>query len=85
MSQNNTNSSYSEKPASTFFKRRNKGCPLVDVAIHYTDVKLLARFISERGRILPRRITGVSAIKQRELRLAITRARILALLPFSSS
>jgi small subunit ribosomal protein S18 len=49
--------------------------------IDYKDVKLLQRYISERGKIVPARITAVSNIKQRELARAIKRARFLALLP----
>ena len=66
----------------SFFRRR-RGCPLTDVKIRYTDIKLLRKFLSEGGRILPSRITSVSAKKQRELKLAIKRARNLALLPFA--
>ncbi len=50
--------------------------------IDYKDVKLLQRYISERGKIVPSRITAVSAKKQRELAKAIKRARNIALLPF---
>ncbi|MET0545173.1 MAG: 30S ribosomal protein S18, partial [Caulobacterales bacterium] len=50
--------------------------------IDYKDVKLLQRFVSEKGKIVPARITAVSAKKQRELARAIKRARILALLPY---
>ena len=67
------------------FFRRRKSCPFSgDSApvIDYKDVKLLQRYISERGKIVPSRITAVSAKKQRELRQAIKRARFLALLPF---
>ena len=67
------------------FFRRRKSCPLSGPSapkIDYKDVKLLGRFISERGKILPSRITSVSAKKQRELSSAIKRARNLALLPF---
>ncbi len=53
-------------------------------AIDYKDVAKLRRFISERGKILPRRVTGTCARHQRELTVAIKRARHLALLPFSS-
>ncbi|MBX2856966.1 MAG: 30S ribosomal protein S18 [Rhodobacteraceae bacterium] len=66
------------------FFRRRKTCPFSgDSAprIDYKDVKLLQRFISERGKIVPSRITAVSAKKQRELSRAIKRARFLALLP----
>ncbi len=50
--------------------------------IDYKDVRLLSRFLSERGKIVPSRITAVSAKKQRELAQAIKRARFLALLPY---
>ncbi len=50
--------------------------------IDYKDVKLLQRFVSERGKIVPSRITAVSAKRQRELAKAIKRARNLALLPY---
>lgn len=50
--------------------------------IEYNDVDLLRKFITERGKILPRRITGLTAKQQRDLTIAIKRARILALLPF---
>ena len=50
--------------------------------IDYKDVKLLQRYVSERGKIVPSRITAVSAKKQRELAKAIKRARFLALLPY---
>ena len=50
--------------------------------IDYKDVDLLRKFITERGKILPRRITGLTAKQQRDLTIAIKRARILALLPF---
>jgi small subunit ribosomal protein S18 len=67
------------------FFRRRKSCPLTGPnapAIDYKDTKLLGRFISERGKILPSRITAVSAKKQRALSQAIKRARNLALLPY---
>jgi small subunit ribosomal protein S18 len=52
--------------------------------IDYKDVKLLRTFLTERGKIIPRRITGNSAKHQRELTVAIKRARHLALLPYTS-
>ncbi len=67
------------------FFRRRKSCPLTGKNapfIDYKDTKLLGRFISERGKILPSRITAVSAKKQRRLAQAIKRARNLALLPY---
>jgi small subunit ribosomal protein S18 len=50
--------------------------------IDYKDVDLLRKFITERGKVLPRRITGLTAKQQRDLTIAIKRARVLALLPF---
>ena len=67
------------------FFRRRKTCPFSSDSapkIDYKDVKLLSRYLSERGKIVPSRITAVSAKKQRELARAIKRARNLALLPF---
>ncbi|MFC1659400.1 30S ribosomal protein S18 [Pseudomonadota bacterium] len=67
--------------------RKKRICPLhaIDVKeINYKNLKLLNKFISERGKILPSRITGVSAKKQRILSQAIKRARNLALLSFIS-
>ncbi len=69
------------------FFRRRKTCPFSgDNApkIDYKDVKLLSRSVSERGKIVPSRITAVSAKKQRELARAIKRARVMALLPYVS-
>ena len=67
------------------FFRRKKTCPFSGAGapkIDYKDVKLLQRFISERGKIVPSRITAVSAKKQRLLANAIKRARFMALLPY---
>ena len=67
------------------FFRRRKTCPFSgDNApkINYKDVKLLQRYISERGKIVPSRITAVSSKKQRELATAIKRARFMALIPY---
>ncbi len=68
------------------FFRRQKSCPFSGPnapTIDYKDVKLLQRFVSERGKIVPSRITAVSSKRQRELARAIKRARNLALLPFA--
>ena len=67
------------------FFRRRKSCPFSGPnapKIDYKDVKLLQRFISERGKIVPSRITAVSTKRQRELAQAIKRARFLGLLPY---
>ena len=65
--------------------RRRKSCPFSAKdapRIDYKDVRLLQGFVSERGKIVPSRITAVSQKKQRELAKAIKRARYLALLPY---
>ena len=67
------------------FFRRRKTCPFSSAnapKIDFKDVKLLQRFVSERGKIVPSRITAVSAKKQRRLATAIKRARFLGLLPY---
>ena len=67
------------------FFRRKKTCPFSGAnapKIDYKDVRLLQRYVSERGKIVPSRITAVSAKKQRELAQAIKRARFLGLLPY---
>ena len=68
----------------SFFRRR-KSCPFSGPnapKIDYKDARTLGRFVSERGKIVPSRITAVSAKKQRELARAIKRARFLALMPY---
>ncbi|MCC7393386.1 MAG: 30S ribosomal protein S18 [Sphingomonadaceae bacterium] len=70
--------------ARAFFRRR-KTCPFSAKdapRIDYKDIRLLSGFLSERGKIMPSRITAVSAAKQRELARAIKRARHLGLLPY---
>ena len=65
--------------------RQKKGDPIAELRIRivdYKDDKLLSRFLTERGKILPRRLSGVSARHQRQLAVAIKRARYLALLPY---
>ncbi len=66
-------------------KRTRKGDPLAESGIRYVDYKdekLLQRFLTERGKILPSRLSGISARHQRQLSVAIKRARYLALLPY---
>lgn len=74
------------------FKRRRFGrrkvCPFCADKTLYIDYKtpsMLKRFITERGRIVPRRISGVCAVHQRDLQEAVKRARMVALMPFSMS
>lgn len=66
-------------------RRRRKRCPFCNAGIKeidYKDTELLSRFITERGKIMPRRITGASAKHQKMLAQAVKRARMMALLPF---
>ena len=67
------------------FQKKRKSCPFSGSKskIDYKDVKILNKFVSERGKIIPSRISAVSAKKQRELARAIKRARFLALLPYA--
>lgn len=69
-----------------FFRRRKvcKFCADKIDDINYKDVKLLTSFVPERGKVLPRRISGTCAKHQRGLRVAIVRARQLALLPYAA-
>ena len=65
--------------------RRKKVCQFCtdkSEKIDYKDVEKLTRYITERGKILPKRITGTCAMHQREVTTAIKRARIVALLPY---
>lgn len=70
-----------------FEKRRKKICRFCEqklANIDYKDERILRRFLSDRGRILPRRITGNCASHQRKMTIALKRARHLALLPFTA-
>jgi small subunit ribosomal protein S18 len=68
----------------SLFRRRKvcKFCADKIDDINYKDVKLLSGFVPERAKVLPRRISGTCAKHQRKLRVAIMRARVLALLPY---
>jgi small subunit ribosomal protein S18 len=84
-SQTSTGSGGRAAAARRPFFRRRKSCPFSGPnapKIDYKDVKLLQRFVSERGKIVPSRITAVSTKRQRELSQAIKRARYLGLLPY---
>lgn len=85
----------SNSPQPEFRKRRSvaqaapvaKRCPFTAAKwpeIDYKDLDTLRRFITERGKILPRRVTGISARYQRQLNIAVKRARFIGLLPFVS-
>lgn len=66
-------------------RRRRKGCSFCAnkvTALDYKDTKQLQRYLTERGKILPRRVTGNCAKHQRMVTTAVKRARIMALIPF---
>ena len=73
--------SYQPPMTMTYYRRRLSPIKPSE-PIDYKDIDLLRKFITERGKILPRRITGLTAKQQRDLTVAIKRARIVALLPF---
>jgi small subunit ribosomal protein S18 len=79
------NGKYTPKLLGKAYFQRRRGCPFSGPKapkIDYKDVRMLGKYLSDYGKILPRHLTGVCAAKQRELATAIARARMLALLPF---
>jgi small subunit ribosomal protein S18 len=94
MAEQRSGSGSSERPARReggggrrqYFRRRKvcKFCTEKIDVIDYKDVRLIGQFVSERGKILPRRLTGTCSPHQRTLTLAIKRARNIALLPFAT-
>ncbi len=86
---NNAPAGTEEKPAKKIIKRIPKRkvcifCAEKSESIDYKDVAKLKKFVTEKGKIIPRRMSGVCAAHQRELALAIKRARVMALLPFKA-
>ena len=76
----------SQRPQKIFSRKKVcRFCVDKDLTIDYKDVKTLRNFVSERGKIIPRRIVGTCASHQRQLCEAIKRARHIALLPYSGS
>ena len=76
-----------EEKSNSPFENKTKSCPFSNPnspSIDYKDIRLLSRYISEKGKIVPSRITGVSRKKQKELARAIKRARYLALLSYTN-
>ena len=70
----------------TPFEEKKKFCPFsqkISPKIDYKDIRLLSRYISEKGKIIPSRITNVSSKKQKELSKAIKRSRFLALMSYT--
>ena len=86
MKKNRYNSKKDERSNSPF-ENRKKFCPFsqpTSPLIDYKDTRLLSRYITEKGKIIPSRITGVSRKKQKELAKAIKRARFLSLLSYTN-
>ena len=76
-----------EEKSNSPFENRKKLCPFSQPGspvIDYKDVRLLSRYITDKGKIIPSRITGVSRKKQKELAKAIKRARYLSLMSYTS-
>ncbi|MFT5699309.1 MAG: small subunit ribosomal protein S18 [Desulforhopalus sp.] len=75
------------RPQKKLFSRRKscRFCTDKEATINYKDVKTLRNFVSERGKIIPRRIVGTCATHQRQLCEAIKQARQIAFLPYSGS
>ncbi len=76
--EDNKNSAFEDRKKFCPFSQKNS--PVID----YKDLKLLTRYISEKGKIIPSRITNVSRMKQKELAVAIKRARFLSLMSFTN-
>ena len=87
MKRNNRRKNYKrEERKVSAFEERKRFCPFSQInspVIDYKDIKLLTRYISEKGKMIPRRITNVARIKQKELSTAIKRARFLSLLSYT--
>ncbi len=86
MKKNKFNSKKEERSNSPFENKR-KYCPFSQPGspkIDYKDIRLLSRYITEKGKIIPARITGVSRKKQKELAKAIKRARYLSLISYTN-
>ena len=76
-----------EEKSNSPFENRKKFCPFSQPnspTIDYKDIRLLSRYITEKGKIIPSRITGVSRKKQKELAKAIKRARFLSLMSYTN-
>ena len=76
--EDNKNSAFEDRKKFCPFSQKNS--PIID----YKDIKLLSRYVSEKGKIIPSRITNVSRSKQKDLSVAIKRARFLALMSFTN-
>ena len=87
MKRNKFNTKKREDKNNSPFENRKKFCPFSQPGsptIDYKDTRLLSRYITEKGKIIPSRITGVSRKKQKELAAAIKRARFLSLMSYTN-
>ena len=87
MKRNKKKSFTKDENSNSPFDNRKRFCPFSQPnspKIDYKDIKLLSRYISEKGKIVPSRITGVSKKKQKELSRAIKRARFLSLMSYTN-
>ena len=84
---NNRKSNSREENSNSPFESKKRFCPFSlpnSPTIDYKDIRMLSRYISEKGKIIPSRITNVSRGKQKELSLAIKRARFLSLMSYTN-
>tara|TARA_B100000989_G_scaffold251955_1_gene200052 strand:- start:155 stop:433 length:279 start_codon:yes stop_codon:yes gene_type:complete len=87
MKRNKSNYKKREDKTNSPFENKKKYCPFSQPGspfIDYKDTRLLSRYITEKGKIIPSRITGVSRKKQKELAKAIKRARFLSLMSYTN-
>ena len=83
---NNRNNNYDDDFNPKFKKQRKKACPLCsdkNFVLDYKNFDIMKKFINDKGKILPRRTTGACAKHQRDITLAIKRARQIAILPYT--
>ena len=84
MKKNKKKSYNKDENSNSPFENKKKFCPFSQPKIDYKDLRMLSRYISEKGKIVPSRITGVSSGKQKELARAIKRARFLSLMSYTN-
>ena len=83
---NNRNKNYDDDYNPRFKKQRKKVCPLCsdkNFVLDYKNAEMMKKFINDKGKILPRRTTGACSKHQRDITLAIKRARAIAILPYT--
>ena len=83
---NNRNKNYDDDYNPRFKKQRKKVCPLCgdkNFVLDYKNLYIMKKFVNDKGKILPRRTTGACSKHQRDITLAVKRARAIAILPYS--